>query len=178
MPISEELTTRLKTYITTKNLQPEDLLFTGNERRYGEHYRRFRNKLAKKLSDTTIKTIRLYDLRHAYLHLLGGNSGEWIVEGTADKNRAMQLIAEDFLYVTTTPDGTMLFKKPNRPSNNGTRIPIRHGTRRIKILQEMQITTNICSNYPLSFKRKPPVQGFVILTRKPTKTKLQIILFP
>jgi hypothetical protein len=48
MPISEELTTRLKTDITTKNLQPEDILFTGNERRYGEHYRRFRNKLAKK----------------------------------------------------------------------------------------------------------------------------------
>jgi hypothetical protein len=97
-------------------------------------------KLAKKLSDPSIKSIRLYDLRHAYitkqlrrtqnaetvriivghkklnttqkyLHLLGGNSGEWIVEGTTDKNRAMQLIAADFIYVATTPDGTMMFKK-------------------------------------------------------------------
>ncbi|MGA3191143.1 MAG: site-specific integrase [Candidatus Bathyarchaeia archaeon] len=141
LPISPELTARLQTYITKNNLQPDDLLFKGSERRYGEHFRTFRNRLAKKLNDPTIKTIRLYDLRHAYatrqlrrtqnaetvriimghkrldttqkyLHLLGLDNGEWIVEGTTDKKRAQELLTADFTYQLTTPDGTMLFKKP------------------------------------------------------------------
>jgi hypothetical protein len=36
---------------------------------------------------------------------------EWIVEGTTDKKRATELLAADFTYQLTTPDGTMLFKK-------------------------------------------------------------------
>ena len=46
-----------------------------------------------------------------YMHLLAGTNGEWIVEGTTDKNRAMQLVAQDFIYVNTAPDGTMIYKK-------------------------------------------------------------------
>jgi len=45
------------------------------------------------------------------MHLLAGTSGEWIVEGTTDKERVKQLLKEDFQYQLTTPDGTMLFKK-------------------------------------------------------------------
>lgn len=139
--VKPELTARLQAYITTHNLKPEDRLFKGTSRRYGELFRRFRNNLAKKLNDPTIKTIRLYDLRHAYctrqlkrtqnteivrqlmghkhlnttqkyLHLLGYGNTEWIIEGTTDKQRAKQLLAEDFQYQLTTPDGTMMFKKP------------------------------------------------------------------
>jgi integrase len=141
LPITKELATRLQTYITDHNLKLDDLLFTGKPKRYGEDYRKFRNRLAEKLKDPTIRTIRLYDLRHAYatkqlrrtqnaeivrqlmghkkldttqkyLHLLAGNNGEWIVEGTNDKERAKQLLTEDFTYQLTTPDGTMLFRKP------------------------------------------------------------------
>ena len=141
IPITQELCTQLQTYITEHQLKPDDTLFAGNTRRYGEHYRRFRNNLAEKLKDPTIATIRLYDLRHyyctkqlrrtqnaeivrqlmghkhlnttqKYMHLLAGNSGEWIVEGTTDKERAKQLLAEDFQYQLTAPDGTMLFRKP------------------------------------------------------------------
>ena len=140
MKISEELTAKLKTYITKHNLQADDYLFKGNERRYGEHYRRMRNRLAEKLKDPTIKGIRLYDLRHYYVtkqlkkiqnaefvrqivghkhlnttqkyfHLLANTDGEWIVEGTTDKERAKHLLASDFMYQLTTPDGMMLFKK-------------------------------------------------------------------
>jgi site-specific recombinase XerD len=140
LKISPELTTRLRTHITENNLKDDDLLFTGDARRFGEHFRRFRNRLANKLKDPTIKTIRLYDLRHyyctkqlrrtqnaeivrqlmghkqlnttqKYMHLLGLSTGEWIVEGTNDKERAKQLLTEDFIYQLTTPDGTMLFKK-------------------------------------------------------------------
>ena len=35
----------------------------------------------------------------------------WIVEGTTDKERAKQLLSEDFAYVMTTPDGYMTFRK-------------------------------------------------------------------
>jgi hypothetical protein len=52
------------------------------------------------------------DTTQKYLHLLAGNNGEWIVEGTNDKERAKQLLKEDFQYQLTTPDGTMLFRKP------------------------------------------------------------------
>jgi hypothetical protein len=45
------------------------------------------------------------------MHLLAQNNGEWIVEGTTDKERAKQLLQADFKYELTTPDGTMLFKK-------------------------------------------------------------------
>ncbi|MGD0405672.1 MAG: tyrosine-type recombinase/integrase [Candidatus Bathyarchaeia archaeon] len=99
-----------------------------------------RNRLAEKLKDPTIKAIRLYDLRHYYItkqlrkiqnaefvrqivghknlnttqkyfHLLANTNGEWIVEETSDTNRAKQLLAQDFIFVTKAPDGTMLFKK-------------------------------------------------------------------
>jgi site-specific recombinase XerD len=67
MQISEELAVKLRTYIAKNNLKAEDYLFKGDARRYGEHYRRMRNRLAEKLNDPTIKGIRLYDLRHYYI---------------------------------------------------------------------------------------------------------------
>ena len=141
LPITKELTARLLDYITRHNIKPDELLFKGKTGNYGKDYRVFRNRLAKKLQDPTIHNIRLYDLRHAYatkqlrrtqnaetvrilmghkkldttqkyLHLLAGNNGEWLVEGTTDKERAKQLLQEDFQYQLTTPDGTRIFKKP------------------------------------------------------------------
>ena len=141
LQISEQLNTRLRDYITKRNLKPSDILFTGSEKRFGETFRRYRNRLANKLNDTSIKSIRLYDLRHyycttqqrrtqntetvrilmghkqlnttqKYLHLLGYGNGEWIVEGTSDQKRAKELLEADFQYQLTTPDGTMLFRKP------------------------------------------------------------------
>ena len=46
------------------------------------------------------------------MHLLANTNGEWIVEGTTDKERAKELLANDFTYQLTTPDGTMIFRKP------------------------------------------------------------------
>lgn len=141
LSITPELTSRLQEYIAKHNLKPQDLLFTGKSKQYGKSYRRFRNLLAKRLNDPTIHNIRLYDLRHAYctrqlrrtqntetvriimghkqlnttqkyLHLLNFDNGEWIVEGTADKKRAEELLLANFTYQLTTPDGTMLFRKP------------------------------------------------------------------
>jgi integrase len=66
LTISKELSARLQTYITDRNLKLDDLLFAGRAKGYGEDYRKFRNRLANKLKDPTIRTIRLYDLRHAY----------------------------------------------------------------------------------------------------------------
>jgi integrase len=142
IPITAELTTRLATYIQQNNLQPEDRIFHSEKQTFSEQFRRYKNALAKRLNDQTIKTIRLYDLRHAYitrqlrrtqnaetvrilvghktlnttqkyLHLLtGNNNGEWIIEGTTDTKRAKELLAADFTYQLTAPDGTMIFKKP------------------------------------------------------------------
>jgi integrase len=139
--ITPELMTRIQTYIRKNNLKDSGILFKGQDHNFGEAFRKLRNNLANKLKDPTIKQIRLYDLRHyyctkqlrrtqnaeivrqlmghkqlnttqKYMHLLAGTDGEWIVEGTNDKERAKQLLKEDFQYQLTTPDGTMLFKKP------------------------------------------------------------------
>jgi integrase len=139
--ITPELMGRIQTYITKHNLKGDDILFTGKPKNLGQAFRRLRNKLAKKLNDPTIHNIRFYDLRHyyctkqlrkiqnveivrqimghkrldttqKYLHLLAGTNGEWIVEGTTDKERAKQLLEADFTYQLTTPDGTMIFRKP------------------------------------------------------------------
>jgi integrase len=141
LKISEELIARIKTLMSERNLKTEDSVFTGHERRYGEHFRRARNNLSNKLQMPELRNIRLYDLRHyyvtkqlrkiqnaefvrqivghkrlnttqRYMHLLANTNGEWIVEGTTDKERAKQLLTADFTYQLTTPDGTMLFKKP------------------------------------------------------------------
>lgn len=141
LKITTELIARLKQLITKKQLNQNDRLFEGNSDRFGEHYRRFRNKLAIKLQDETLKNVRLYDFRHAYatnqlrktqnteivrqimghkkldttqkyLHLLGFNIGEWIVEMTNDRNRAKELVSADFKLEVTTPDGYMIFRKP------------------------------------------------------------------
>ena len=142
MPITQELATRIATHIRQNNLQMEDLLFKGDSRRFGEHYRRFRNKLANKLQDQSIKSIRLYDLRHfycteklrriqnceivrqlmghknlnptqKYMHLLPNlQSREYEVEYTNDKVRAKILLLTDFKYELTTPDGYMMFRRP------------------------------------------------------------------
>jgi site-specific recombinase XerD len=141
MPITEQLTTKLQTYITKHSLQSEDTLFSGKARNYGDHFRRMRNRLAKDLADPSINSIKLYHLRHYYItnklrkiqnaeivrqlvghkrlnttqkyfHLLAGTNAEWIVEGTTDKKRAQELLEADFTYQLTTPDGTMLFRKP------------------------------------------------------------------
>ena len=139
--ITPELTARLQAHIAKHNLQPQDRLFEGDSRQYGKSFRLLKHRLAFKLKDGTIRTIRLYDLRHAYctrqlkrtqnteivrqmmghkqlnttqkyLHLLGFGNTDWIVEGTDDKERAKKLLKEDFQYQLTTPDGTMLFRKP------------------------------------------------------------------
>jgi integrase len=141
LTITEELTARIRTYIAKNQLTFNEPLFKGNSRTYGDSYRRSRNRLATKMQDPSIRGIRLYDLRHyyvtkqlrkcqnaeivrqivghknlnttqKYMHLLAGTSGEWIVEGTNDKERAKQLLTQDFTYQLTTPDGCMIFRKP------------------------------------------------------------------
>jgi integrase len=142
LPITPELAAQISEWIRGNNLTIGDKLFEGDSRRFGEHYRRFRNKLAEKLKDPTIATIRLYDLRHyyateklrktqnaeivrqlmghknlnttqKYLHLLANLfTGEWIVEGTTDKERIKYLLLSDFRHECTAPDGTMFFRKP------------------------------------------------------------------
>ena len=139
--ISEELTARLQDYITRKGLKNNDLLFEGTAKSYGESYRRFRNRLAKKLNDPSIATIRLYDLRHAwitktllrisnveivkqlvghrrldttqkYLHLIASDNQEFDVQGADTKEQAFKLLSAGYTYIQTLPEGTSVYRKP------------------------------------------------------------------
>jgi hypothetical protein len=140
LKITPELTARLTAHITRHNIKPNEQLFKGSPKTYSIHFIRLKHTLAKKLNDPTLLSIRLYDLRHAYvtkqlrrtqnaeiarqlighkrlnttqkyLHLLADQSGEWIVESTTDQKRADELLRQDFTYILTTPDGHMKFRK-------------------------------------------------------------------
>jgi integrase len=137
--ISTKLKDILTEYIDTHKLNPNDKLFNGTQKAYGDDYRHMRNHLADKLHDPTIKTIRLYDLRHYYatmeyaktrdiLHvkqqmghkkiettliytqLLNLNEDEWTCRTAKNVNEATTLIESGFEYVTDI-DGLKLFKK-------------------------------------------------------------------
>jgi site-specific recombinase XerD len=120
----------LQDYITRKSLKNNYLLFGGLAKSYGESYRRFRNRLAKKLNEPSIATIRLYDLRHAwitktlmrinnveivrqlvghkrlnttqkYIHLLATDSQEFDVQGAETKEQAFKLLSAGYTYTDT-----------------------------------------------------------------------------
>jgi integrase len=140
LKISSSLATMIQEHITRRNLQATDQLFKGTPQQYGKNFRHLRNRLATKLHDPTLKSIRLYDFRHyfctkkcyelknpfivmnlmghkrlettqIYMHLLNLEEGEWVCEGADTKERAIKLIEAGFQYVTTI-EGTQLFKKP------------------------------------------------------------------
>ena len=139
LKISSKLATILQEHIIRKDLKPNDQLFTGTAKQYGKNFRHLRNRLAKKLKDPSLKTIRLYDFRHyfctkkcyelknpfivmnlmghkrlettqIYMHLLNFEDDEWLCEGAETKQQAMLLIEAGFQYVTTI-EGVQLFKK-------------------------------------------------------------------
>jgi integrase len=140
LPMSQSLTQRLQELIIKENLTPNDLVFKGTDPdHYGKQYRLLRNKLADKLKDPSIRTIRLYDFRHyfctkklndignpytvmvlmghsklettqRYMHLLNLNDDEWNCVGATTAKEATKLIENGFTYVTTI-EGIQLFRK-------------------------------------------------------------------
>jgi len=140
LKISNTLTALLQEHIIRNKLNLNDTLFKGNPVRYGKEYREIRNRLAKKLNDPSLRTVRLYDFRHyfatnlyhktkdilyvkqqmghkriettlIYTQLLNLNDDEWICKATTNTQEATQLIENGFEYVATTPDALMLFRK-------------------------------------------------------------------
>jgi integrase len=121
--ISRELSTRLQTYILKKGLKPNDRLFKEKSKRYTSSFCHMKKRIAERLSDPSFESIRLYDLRHAYItklmrklqnaeivrqkvghkrlnttqkyiHLTADETGEYIVESTTDQKRADELLEQ------------------------------------------------------------------------------------
>lgn len=70
LTISNDLSKRLQAYILRKELEPNNKLFKGTAEKYGKSFRQSRNRLAKKLRNPTLQTIRLYDFRHYFATML------------------------------------------------------------------------------------------------------------
>jgi len=70
LKISNTLQNMLADYISRRKLNQTDRLFDITPRTYTKMFRVTRNRLANKLKDTTIKTIRLYDFRHYFATML------------------------------------------------------------------------------------------------------------
>jgi len=140
LPMSENLKMKLQEHVIRKNLSPTDRLFgNADADYYSKQYRSMRNNLAKKLEDTSIHQIRLYDFRHyfctkklndignpytvmvlmghtklettqRYMHMMNLNDDEWNCAGATTANEAKKLIENGFQYVTTI-EGIQLFRK-------------------------------------------------------------------
>ena len=68
--ISDNLASLLQTHITRYNLKQNDNVFRGTEEHYGDAFRKVRDRLANKLQNPSIRTVRLYDLRHYFATML------------------------------------------------------------------------------------------------------------
>lgn len=66
LKIKQQTLNMLKTYIDKQGLTLKQKLFNQNSAQYAKSYRNIRNRIAEKLKDPTIKTIRLYDFRHFF----------------------------------------------------------------------------------------------------------------
>jgi len=140
VPITANLATRIQEHIVKNSLNPNDRLFKGQDAdHYGKQYRTMRNRLATKLKDPSLQTIRLYDFRHyfctkklydinnpytvmvlmghkkltitqKYMHLMNLNDDEWTVAGATTAKEATGLLEHGFQYQTTI-EGIQLFRK-------------------------------------------------------------------
>jgi len=66
LKISANLAMMIQDHIIRGKMNPEDQLFKGTPVSYGKEYREVRIRLARKLNDPTLRTVRLYDLRHYF----------------------------------------------------------------------------------------------------------------
>jgi len=129
----------LKTYISKKGFTLPDRVFPMKSASLSRNYRVVRNRVAEKLQDPAIKTIRLYDFRHwkatteyaktkdllyvkamlghkdlrttlRYTQLVNFGADEYHVSVAKNVQEASALIENGFEYVTEM-DGIKLFRK-------------------------------------------------------------------
>ncbi len=129
----------LKKYVGLKNKGLNDRLFLGTSASLSRNYNVVRNRVAEKLADPTIKTIRLYDFRHfkasteyaktkdllhvkallghkdlrttlRYTQLITFGADEYHVKVAKNVQEASALIENGFEYITEM-DGVKLFRK-------------------------------------------------------------------
>jgi len=140
LKLSAKTLDMLKTYLGKRDLALNDKLFKGDSDYYGKKFRQVRNRIAQKLSDPSLKTIRLYDFRHFYAtmlyhktkdillvkHQMGhrkiettliytqlidfNQSEEWTCKTAINVDEASKLIEVGFEYITEM-DGLKLFRK-------------------------------------------------------------------
>jgi len=140
LKISSETTALLKQYLGKRCIALNDNIFgSWTSEAYGKYFRHYRNKTAKKLSDQTLKTIRLYDLRHffatklynqtkdilyvkqqlghrriettlVYTQLINFHDDEYTCKTASNVKQATELIEAGFQHVADK-DGIMLFRK-------------------------------------------------------------------
>jgi integrase len=128
----------LKAYVNRGNFKFDSPIFPSGKQ-MGNGFRRQRDRLARKIQDPTIRTIRLYDLRHyhatmlylktkdivycmqemghrrlantlKYVHLVNFKEDEWTSKVARTLSEACSLIDAGFDYVTDM-DSVKIFRK-------------------------------------------------------------------
>jgi integrase len=130
----------LNVYLARHSMNPNDKLFGNwNSDLYGKYFRYYRNRLAEKLGDPSLKDIRLYSLRHLfasklyhqtnnillvkellghkkiettliYIRLIEVKDGEYISAIARTVEEARKLIEDGYDFVCDI-DGVKLFRK-------------------------------------------------------------------
>ncbi len=140
LKISNSLKSMIIDHINTGKLNPNDKLFKTTAQNYGKCYRQLRNRLAKKLGNPTLQTIRLYDFRHyfatrlyaktkdilyvkqqmghkkiettlKYVQLQNNTEDdEWTCRTATNTKEAIKLLESGFSYIQEI-DGISLYRK-------------------------------------------------------------------
>jgi integrase len=79
LKISQQASAMLMEHVIRHKLKPDDKLFNGTAEHYGTMFLKVRNRLATKLNDPTLRTIRLYDLRHYFATMLYHKTREILI---------------------------------------------------------------------------------------------------
>jgi integrase len=139
LKISAQLRDSIQEHIIKNKPNLNDNIFKGNQTNYGNNYREMRNRLAERLHDPTLKTVRLYDFRHyfattlydktkdillvkqqmghkriettmIYTQLLNYNEEEYTCRTATTIKEATDLLEHGFTYIQDI-DGIKLYRK-------------------------------------------------------------------
>jgi len=140
LKLKPKTVTMLRNYLATRHIEINDNLFSyWTPEKYGDYFRTARNKIAKKMNNETLKTIRLYDLRHyfatmlykktndllfvaqqlghrnirntmIYTQLIQFENDDYICKVSQTVERDKELIENGFEYVTER-DGLKIYRK-------------------------------------------------------------------
>ena len=145
-PVLKELIAK---YISEHNIAQDELLFKEDVSEYEISYQRSRNRLANKLNDPTLKTVRLYDFRHYYASMLYHDIRGIVIVAQHLGHTNLGQAYKTYIHLLTNEDSEWICKIAQNDDEEAKLMEANYQyTIRRKIdLSKTQITNNLLFSY-------------------------------